>query len=324
VEVVSKTIQIKDSLYDLSRARGLYDGLRFVVRMRPEMYRILDEHPPDGKVGSRQASFEQLDAFSTYLHETLHWWQHIGSTTGLMLSFTCPAKSHVNHERLKELLARIGPHKSLRTFDALHPHQGGQTLNIVLNNWHDLEFNWRLLINPQSVYSIVSSPYFDCVGHSLSIGLANTLLLVSSTFDREFAFIPDIRRWEAGFAELRNSKAEGFYFGSPIKLPPIGVLHIFEGQARFSQIQYLHNATGGRLDWQYFKQRGMLDGVYVEAFKLFLSLTETDWPDSFWNNCSLPDDTRSYNKAGAVERRVRPRPAAVFWLYLDNRHCLAP
>jgi hypothetical protein len=244
----------------------------------------LDEHPSDGKVRAGKASFETLDAFSTYLHETLHWWQHIGSTTGLMLSFASPAKCHINHERLLKLLGKIGPQKSLRTFDALHPmgiaQEEGSLLNIVLNNWHDLEFNWRLLINPHSVHSVISSPYFDSVGHSLSIGLANTLCLVASTFDSEFSVVPDVRRWENGFAEVRQEKVEGFYFGSPIKLPPIGALHIFEGQARFSQIQYLYNATDGNLGWEHFRDRGMLDGVYVEAFKLFLSLTGISWPGS--------------------------------------------
>ena len=66
-----ETASIEDSLYDLSRARGLYDGLRFVVRMRPEMFRLLHHQPGENiSIGTVP---ETLDAFSTYLHETLHW-----------------------------------------------------------------------------------------------------------------------------------------------------------------------------------------------------------------------------------------------------------
>ena len=27
--------------------------------------------------------FEGFRAYSTYVHETIHWWQHVGTTTGL-------------------------------------------------------------------------------------------------------------------------------------------------------------------------------------------------------------------------------------------------
>jgi hypothetical protein len=31
-------------------------------------------------------SWDVAQAFSTYLHETIHWWQHVGTSAGLMLT----------------------------------------------------------------------------------------------------------------------------------------------------------------------------------------------------------------------------------------------
>src|SRR4051812_20777646 len=92
---------VSDEIYDLSYARGLYDSLWFVVRLRTEMYRSLEAE--GGILTRSQIEPARLDAFSTFLHETIHWWQHIGSTTGLMLSFSSPAKVHINRRHLLAL-----------------------------------------------------------------------------------------------------------------------------------------------------------------------------------------------------------------------------
>jgi len=61
-------------------------------------------------------------------------------------------------------------------------------------------------------------------------------------------------------------------------LSPIGAREIFEGQARFSQLQYLYSASGGKFSWDASRSMGMLNGVYREAFDVFLKITGADWP----------------------------------------------
>jgi len=273
---------LPDDLYDLSRVRGLYDPLRFVVRLNSEMYRLLEAQ--EEVLMANQIEPLRLDAFSTFLHETVHWWQHIGSTTGLMLSFASPAKVHINRRHLLSLLATVGPRKSLRTFDGANhgsiPTDSQKHLNAVLNNWHDLVFNSRLITNPQRIHSVLASPYFESVGHALRIGLSDTIWMLAATFDREFSLFPDIRKWDDAFQELGRRRVEGFYFGSPVGLSPVGARHLFEGQARFLQMQYLYLGSGGQRSWSFFRDRGMLNGVYIEAFDFFRSITNTDWPTS--------------------------------------------
>jgi hypothetical protein len=245
------------------------------------MHEALDQH--SGGISSTQ-NFEILDAFSTYFHETLHWWQHIGSTTGLLLSLSPPMQSHINYEHLRFVLQKIGPEKPLKRLTEGPP--GGYApdvdacLNRIVNNWHDLEYNRRILLNPMMLSDVLHSPYFESQGHSILIGLANLLLLLGATFDLDFRCIPRPMAWEEATADLRYRKINGYCFGSTVRTTPIGALHIFEGQARFSQLQYLYLATNGKMSWEQFRSTGRLGGVYVEAFETYLRITGCKWPST--------------------------------------------
>lgn len=263
-------------------AKGSYNTLDFVVRLRRDLHGVLEAQ--GGKVSMRECeSWNVAQAFSTYLHETIHWWQHAGTSAGLMLSFLQPAHAHMNRKLLDEVLATHGPVKPLlglaeRLLDA---EQQDGALNSVLNNWHDLDFFQRLVTNPVgSVTSVASHPYFMSVGHSYRMAIGATSWLISATVDPNFEVLPHPRDWEADMAKLRACKARGFYLGSPIDIPPLGLREIFEGQARFSQIQYLYGASGGSLSWNDFRERGMLSGVYVRAFETFLEFAEENWPST--------------------------------------------
>ncbi len=60
----------------------------------------------------------------------------------------------------------------------------------------------------------------------------------------------------------------------------VGLKLIFEGQARFSQIQYLA-AMGGPELLQTYRHEGYFAPLYIDAFELFLQLTENDWPKRY-------------------------------------------
>jgi hypothetical protein len=262
-------------------ALGSYNTLDFVVRLRPDLHHVLESQ--GGEISMRECgSWDAAQAFSTYLHETIHWWQHAGTTAGLMLSFLQPAHAHMNRERLAELLARHGAVKPLLGLaEKLLDANDGQdeSLNVVLNNWHDLEFFRKLVVDPVGIVaSIAGDPYFMSVGHSYRMAIGATSWLIGATVDPNYEVLPHPRDWEAAMAELRASKVTGFYLGSPIEVPSIGARDIFEGQARFSQLQYLFGASGGSVSWDDIRGRGMLKGVYGRAFEAFLDLAEEQWP----------------------------------------------
>src|SRR5258708_5379015 len=53
-------------------AHGTYNTLKFVLRLSPRIHRLLSTRPA-GIYSSGEIGFEHAQAFSTLLHETVHW-----------------------------------------------------------------------------------------------------------------------------------------------------------------------------------------------------------------------------------------------------------
>lgn len=270
--------QLPHGFHSCLNARGLYSPLQFVLRLRPDLHRLLSSGTT-GWVTSTDVSEEKLQAFSTYLHETIHWWQHVGSTTGILLSLLYPTQSHLNHRHLSKLVADGEVWKSLRDYSVspstqLDPDSElSRAVNISLNNWHDVEFYRWLITDPRRVEPVIQSPFFLYPAHAYQIAIGGVIWLLSSTLDPELKFLPDPREWNSRAKECEAAQIAGFYDGSPVLLPPIGAREIFEGQARFSQLQYLYFASGLTITWEEFEKAGMFRGVYVDAFNVFIEAT---------------------------------------------------
>ena len=88
--------------------------------------------------------------------------------------------------------------------------------------------------------------------------------------------LPDPERWEGAFDRLVLTRHDGFHHGSPITRGNVGLHAIFEGQARFIQLQFLA-ASGGPSTCA---DDGYLSGIYAEAFTEFMRLSEFDWPET--------------------------------------------
>ncbi len=283
---LDESVTAPEELRGCINAHGLYHRVQFVLRLSPEVHRKL-AGTPLGILDSSQVTSEQVQAFSTFLHETIHWWQHIGSTAGLILSLSNPVQSHGNFTHLKTFLREIGPKKSILKFatdnksDDRGSETGSQATNIIVNNYKDVSFFQIIATMPDLIrkWGIGDDPLFENIGHSYYITYANTLRMLIQQFDPDCTFLPDPRKWEPEFAALKKKKEEGFYLGSPISIPPVGLWEIFEGQARFVQLQYLHFGSGGKFNWDDARASGMFAPEYLAAFEMFLKLTESEWPD---------------------------------------------
>lgn len=267
-----------------TRARGLYNTFQFVLRLSPEVHRKLGGLT-EGIISGRSLDFETIQAASTYLHETVHWWQHVGSTYGLMLSLSFPSQMQANYTHLKNFVAEIGFKKPIRSFIETTDLPSGfgtprGNANVILNNHFDLSAYRNLTVNPRGATSVIGDHLFECVGHAYEIAIGNNVLLLGATADPEFKVVSHPRDWELGFQKLKSEKHPGFYYGSPVELPPLGAYEIFEGQARFAQLQLLHFATGGQFELSNAADFGMLDGVYEVAFNEFLSWSELARPNA--------------------------------------------
>jgi hypothetical protein len=264
------------------KAHGLYSSFQYVLRLSPAVHRKLAE-VGGGIKTSGEVGFDGVQAFSTLLHETVHWWQHVGSTYGLMLSLTYPTQAHANYKALRELTTKAGFKKSIRQ---LAEHVPGPTgpgtlsglTNTIINNHFDFGAFRDLTFNQVTARAAVENPMFESVGHSHEITYGNNILVLAATLDPGFRAFQHPRDWEAPFHELREAKEPGFYHRSRVQLWPLGAHEIFEGQACFCQLQYLTFASGGRLGWDDYRTLGMLHGVYEKAFLNFLKESDLPWP----------------------------------------------
>src|SRR4051812_5601857 len=103
-------------------SHGLYNSFQCVLRLSPEVHR----HLANVRGGIHTfLGLAELRAYSTYLHETIHWWQHVGSTSGLILSLSYPAQTHANYAHLKTLLSAIGAKKSILKWITASARRGG-------------------------------------------------------------------------------------------------------------------------------------------------------------------------------------------------------
>jgi len=272
-----------DRYEDCLHAHGLYNSMRFVVRLSPVNHEYIDEIT---KGNVRDLSSEAIQAYSTYLHETVHWWQHIGSTLGLIISLSYPAQTHRNVEGLRKILGIIGPKKSIDIYNKNNATEVNPStdefhhINIILNNFHDIEFFRSIILNPKSVITVSKSGYFESVGHSYNLGYSSALLSLAEVFDRDFKLFPNPDNWISEFEKLKKKKVKGYYYGSENYVPALGLKEILEGQARFIQLQFLSFSSDNKITWSDFAAIGFLDGIYFKAFQFYLDASESEIPDS--------------------------------------------
>lgn len=262
--------------------RGSYNPMQFVLRLRDDIHFELKSIKP-GIRTSGSLSESQILAFSTFLHENIHWWQHVGSNFGFISSLKFPAQAHIAYKDLKYLIEHKGAFKSILNYNkAINeklPKESNQSVNRILNYWHDLEIANLIAIDPSLIRRFITNPYFDTVGHSYHMMWSTAIQTLAATIDPSFSFLPKVEKWTLEFEKLKTNKVRGFYLESSIGIPPIGAKAIYEGQARFSQLQYLFYAFEGKYDINDFANWKMLHGIYVEAINHFLKILDEPMPD---------------------------------------------
>lgn len=267
-------------------AHGMYETMRFVLRLSPRNHELMEMIENDN-FDTGNVSPEVIQAYSTYIHETVHWWQHVGSTSGLLFSLSYLAQSHSSMEELRDVIASIGPKKPLKGYtDQIlmqegHAAQGRlKSANIAVNNALDVEYYKSYAYDPRkNIKWMIEQNHFESIGHQYFVVCGQLVGMLSDTIDPECIVLPKIEGWDTEIARLNDNKVEGFYWQSPVALPAVGMRAIYEGQARFIQIQFLDGARDVPLTCTEWRDRGHLSGIYVEAFEAFLEISESDWPE---------------------------------------------
>jgi hypothetical protein len=282
-EPITDTVSVPSEFSAILNARGLYSTTQFVMRLSPKIHELV-QALGNGETEGYDLD-EQLSAYSTYVHETIHWWQHVGSTAGLILSLCYPAQCVSNIEHLREAVRLTGPKKSLKTWAENALRAGTPPsdkalveANQAVNNTIDTEFYKAFTLTPMCAEQLFEDRYFESVGHSYSIAYANTIHALIDSCGFSESSLANPHDWNYTLDALREARHEGFYRGSPIRRARVGLLDIFEGQARFNQLQFLH-AVGGPAGCKHYRDRGYFEGNYISAFDEFRRVTGFAWPD---------------------------------------------
>jgi hypothetical protein len=264
-------------------AYGTYTTEHFVLRLSPRAHELVDALTKGETDGYDSA--ELFQAYSTYLHETVHWWQHMGSTAGLILSLAYPAQVYGSMTFLQTFARRVGGVKPIKAWahramieGETHLNPALAAANIAVNNALDIDFYKQLAFSPKVVLKLERTPYFESVGHSYLKTYGETVYAINGSCDFTDGQFPHPGRWDPHFLRLQLERCEGFHHGSRPPYAEIGLREIFEGQARFCQIQFLAS-SGGPEQLQTYRDQGYFAPLYAQGFELFLRLTGTNWPE---------------------------------------------
>jgi hypothetical protein len=267
-------------------AHGMYETMRFVLRLSPRNHELMDMLEANAfELGNSPS--EAIQAYSTYIHETVHWWQHVGSTSGLLFSLSYLAQCHSSMGELRKVLATIGPKKPLRGYtDQVLRREGDSaqgklaSANIAVNNALDVEYYKSYAYSPdKNIAWMVQEPHFESVGHGYFVVYGQLVGMLADAIDPDHVILPKHESWDSKTLRLNQEQSEGYYWRSPIRLPAVGMQAIYEGQARFIQLQFLDGAHAEQLSCAEWREMGYLSGIYVEAFESFVKLSESEWPE---------------------------------------------
>ncbi|OBW39903.1 hypothetical protein AB670_03749 [Chryseobacterium sp. MOF25P] len=269
-----------ESALNGKKARGSYNAIQSVIRLHDDVHKALAKD---------DMSSDRILAFSTYMHETIHWWQHVGSHLGFITSISHPALAHVAHRHLNTLVKRNEKFKSIIEYDNYIYSQTGNPNNLevnrILNYYHDIRYA-KAFISDNTNIEIISKDkrFFLHMGRCFHELWSTSIYVLSVSIDPEFNFLPKIKDWSEKFRQAEKQQAPGFVTDSGMTISELGTTAIYEGQARFNQLQYLSIATGDKYSYDDFAEMGMLEGIYVEAFNLFLKYIGIDRPDNLNNS----------------------------------------
>lgn len=258
--------------------RGAFDPMMHVLELSSEISSVLNG---DAMFERLRIGDPKLLAFATYLHETVHWWQHTSTTAGLISALSRAAQAHVIRRALKSVPVDEGSLVKPAYVACMRPDSPAKSYeNLAVNGWMDIEFGSLLLGTPEAARMVVRNPFFESVGQSYFAYMADVLGLIRATIGGS-SLISDFTRGYGSFESLIEARVEGYSPNAArVMLPGLGLRAIQEGQARFAELQFRHMASGGRESWAEFAAQGLLEEEYLRAFEIFLITAKLDRPGS--------------------------------------------
>jgi hypothetical protein len=259
------------------RALGRFDRYTLVLWLHRDVASDLDTQ--GGKLPSFEVALPdspQQRSFSTHLHETIHFWQSVGSTTGFLFSLSDSTATCSVVEDLNFAAHKFKPILNTIPADLPSDHR----LRQACLTWQDIKYGCAMLDDPVATCESLQddSSDFSSLGHSLLSLCVNTAARLGEAFDPRYEGLLDPTSWLTAYDQLVSAQRSGFERGGIVQVP-LGMRALLEGQARVSEIQH-RNFTQRASTWAQVKSEGWLKGIYGRAFEMYLKLAEVSEPES--------------------------------------------
>ncbi|MEZ5403761.1 MAG: hypothetical protein R2729_29035 [Bryobacteraceae bacterium] len=259
------------------RRLGQFDRHSLVLWLNPLLSAALDSQggalpsysvePPDS-VPQR--------AFSAHLHETIHYWQTIGSTAGFLhtLGDATSAFSVMDDLIASKHHRKPVLHTVPDDADAADPAL------LASVRWRHIEYGSALLDDPMRAVALLqrNPRYFVSTGQTQLSLCANTAASLADAFDRDFSGLINPESWADAYERFVGDQHKGFETEGILRIP-LGLRDIAEAQARISEIQH-RDLTQQAVSWRDVRANGWLGPVYARAFDRFLELAKLDEPET--------------------------------------------
>ncbi|GAN69485.1 hypothetical protein [Acetobacter orleanensis] len=263
--------------------RGLYSPHDFYMDLSEDIMKNIENLNKDDSVQAEfiEKNIGNIVSFSTYLHETIHWWQHIGSSSGFLQSLSSFSLVYECKSEIKKIISEIGNVKPLIKFYKKHCGEKFNCIdsfNVLINDYLDINFAINLILKPSKLSEFYKDYYFLGRGHCFSILYAISCNILSISSNGGVITDPDSITKQMRILKAKNYPEFSGVAPSSDAISSIGLYEIFEGQAIFNQIQYLSLALGDE-SLVHFEEQGYLHGVYRVAFDKFLYYTGLAFPE---------------------------------------------
>jgi len=272
-----------------SYIRGVYTFPYYTLRVNPDVREILRRNNAEENLHLLTKG-EIVLAGSTALHENLHWWQYIGSLSGIVFGLSLPALAICNKEYFDEFAEESGKFKPViayaKSLDYKMTEKEAPAINCLLDSYRSIYTYSSILKGTKDIDESIEGERFASDIDVMSKVYFHHLLLLQTTFADESYLIPTARV----FCEKINKYLDGEEdkdkdkdkVGDNEFLPDLNLIDLYEGQARFNQMLYIRTFfKESKCDWAFFDSANMLSGKYYKAFKFFLDIVnDGERPDS--------------------------------------------
>lgn len=264
-----------------SETMGRFDPMNSVLYLKDDIATALDTRGELPHSSVEEPGSPVSLSFATYLHEIIHWWQHVGSTAGFIYSLGIPTQSLATAKYVYEARRQIAK-PFIDNVSQKIPLDHPAWLAVL--RWSEAEFGATLMYSPRTATATLKANpnFYESLGHSVLSLYIQTMAALASTFDQSYLGLPNPLPWFDQYEHFARTGKPCFSPNEIIELP-LGLHELFEAQARLSELQY-RALTYKQMTWAEAKAGGWLSKEYGRAFKLFLELSGLPEPESLFDS----------------------------------------